>query len=116
MAMVEHQCRPTGMLMAYDEDPPTFENLVVAARAVKAGDHLSLDYMEAPFQDGSMRRAMLRCGWNFVCRCAVCEDPTTFNQHLGSVYCPKCTSEYSARGPESLLRYLWFTLCRSRHR
>lgn len=93
MSMVEHQCRPTGMLMASDEDPSSdsMEHVIVVGQDVKAGDHLSLDYLEAPFQDGAMRRAMLRRGWSFVCHCPVCEDPTSFGNHLGSVYCPKCT-------------------------
>ena len=93
MSLVEHNCSPTGMLLAYNEDPPSFENLVVAGRALKAGDHVSLDYLESPFQDGAIRRSMLRCGWSFVCGCAMCVDPTTFGQHVGSPYCPKCMRE-----------------------
>lgn len=97
-SMLEHCCAPTGMLVSYNDDP-SLEHVVLAARDLAAGEHLSLDYLEAPFQDAAVRRTMLRRGWSFVCRCDRCEDPTTLGQFLGCPCCPEC----AGRGEQQLM-------------
>ncbi|XP_034242827.1 uncharacterized protein LOC117646163 [Thrips palmi] len=99
VSFVEHCCNPTAMLLCRDSEAAHCEQLLVTTRDVKAGEHLSLDYLDAPFQDAVTRRRLLRRGWSFECRCERCVDPTACGVHLGSPCCPVC----SERGEQQLM-------------
>ncbi|XP_052129816.1 uncharacterized protein LOC113216159 [Frankliniella occidentalis] len=90
VSMVEHDCDPTGMLLARDPHSQTMEHIVVTTRDVSQGEHISLDYLDSPYQDGVTRRSLLCRGWNIDCHCRLCEDPTSAGLFLGSPCCPDC--------------------------
>lgn len=99
VSLAEHHCNPSGMLMCRNTQAEDCEQLLITARAVRAGEHLSLDYLDQPFLDAVTRRRALRRGWSFDCRCERCEDPTACGLHLGSLCCPQC----SERGEKQLM-------------
>ncbi|XP_052130288.1 uncharacterized protein LOC113209786 [Frankliniella occidentalis] len=90
VSMVEHNCEPTGMLLAWDPTSQSMEHIVVTSRGVSKGEHISLDYLDTPFQDGVTRRSLLCRGWNIDCQCRMCADPTSAGLFLGSPCCPVC--------------------------
>ncbi|XP_034230296.1 uncharacterized protein LOC117639047 [Thrips palmi] len=99
LSRVQHCCNPTGLLLCRDSKAADLEQLLVTTRDVKAGEHLSIDYLDMAFQDAVTRRRLLRRGWSFECRCERCEDPTACGVYIGSPCCPQC----SERGEQQLM-------------
>ncbi|XP_065090728.1 SET domain-containing protein SmydA-8-like [Ochlerotatus camptorhynchus] len=56
---------------------------------VKKGEMLQYNYTRSLFGTFE-RRAHLKLGKYFVCKCSRCEDPTELGTHLSSLYCTGC--------------------------
>lgn len=93
ISLLQHDCSPSATHVV---DSPMLESqasgarVVMAARDVRRGEHLSIDYLDCPLQDTAARRRRL-LGWGFICQCDLCSDPTERGQYTGSVCCKACT-------------------------
>ena len=81
-AMCEHSCRPNCVF-----NTSKGELFVVAIRDLKAGESVSIDYVNAFYEPRESRREQLQEGYDFFCMC----DHCVFGTDVVRAYlCSKC--------------------------
>lgn len=91
ISMVEHACAANAVHGSVVGGVRVRgEVVLVTARDVARGEHLALDYLGDPLRCSWFRRRQL--SWRgFVCRCALCVDPTERGLYLASWCCRPCS-------------------------
>lgn len=93
ISLLEHSCVANTFAHAWQRadagDRDRLVHVLVASKPISRGEHLSLSYLDDDIRGTSARRLKLQM-WGFLCRCALCSDPTEFGLHLEAWHCGHC--------------------------
>ncbi|KAJ3710296.1 hypothetical protein C8R42DRAFT_729437 [Lentinula raphanica] len=69
-----HSCGPNAV---WKFDSSTFALILVAVRAIRPGEEITISYIN-PFLPRHLRRVQLQSKWKFTCHCTHCDIPWSF--------------------------------------
>jgi len=85
--LLNHSCLP-NCIHLFTREPP-FTALLMATRAIKAGEPLNVSYL--PSTTCSLLRVrQLFEGWHFLCGCLRCSDPAESGANTNTMVCQSC--------------------------
>ncbi|KAE8743939.1 hypothetical protein FOCC_FOCC009402, partial [Frankliniella occidentalis] len=87
LSLLEHSCLPNARVLP---DGDSEEVLLIAARDIAAGEHVTINYDYEKLLPTRSERWLKNAFLGFVCRCELCEDPTDRGTHLNAWYCTTC--------------------------